>query len=77
MTETKTRPVSIRVRTDVLQVLEEAGISVADVARSALEREAARARKLAALRRVRQEGAKVRVGFDVVDFVRQDRDSHV
>lgn len=68
---------SFRVRTDVLLALEAAGISAADVARDALEREAARARKLAALKRVRQEAAKVRVGFDVVDFLRQDRDSHV
>lgn len=76
MTEAKTKPVSFRVRTDVLETLEAAGISAAEVAREALEREAVRARKLAALRRIRQEGSKVRVGFDVVDFLRQDRDSH-
>lgn len=74
MTETKTKPVSFRVSTDVLKTLEDAGLSVTDIAREALEREAAKTRKLAALERIRNRAEKVGLGFDAVEAVRQDRD---
>ena len=75
MTEAKTRPVSIRVPTDVLDALEHAGVSVADVAREALRREARKQRTLAALARAKAESKGFRLGFDVVDFLRKDRES--
>lgn len=75
MTEAKTRPVSFRVPEDVLDALEKAGISVADVARAALQREATKARKLALLKRLRDDPIQLGLGFDVVDFIRRDRDS--
>lgn len=77
MTEVKTRPVSFRVSVDVLSTLEEAGISPSEIARAALEREAAKARRLAALARIRARKDKFELGFDVVDFIRKDRDTHV
>lgn len=77
MSGVKTRPITFRVREDLLKELEAAGISPSDVARAALEREAARARKLAVLENIRSRKEKFVIGFDVVDFIRKDRDSHV
>jgi len=76
MTEAKTRPISLRVREDLLAVLEAAGISPTEVARQAIEREAERARKLAALTRLQNEAQGVRLGFDATEFIRKDRDTH-
>lgn len=75
MTEAKTRPISLRVSTDVLDALEEAGIAPADVAREALERAAVRARQLGALQRIRARRDKFALGFDAAEFIRKDRDS--
>ncbi|GEM_PF-5917833 len=75
MTEAKTRPVTFRVRSDVLAALEEAGIAPADVARDALEREANRARKLATLKRLRDTPSGLKLGVDAVELLRKDRDS--
>ncbi|HWH08810.1 MAG TPA: hypothetical protein VNX21_06385 [Candidatus Thermoplasmatota archaeon] len=76
MTEVKTKPISFRVSTDVLATLEAAGLSATDIARAALEREAAKARRLAALARIRGRKDKFELGFDVVEFIRKDRDTH-
>lgn len=76
MTEAKTRPISFRVSTDVLQALEDAGLSAVDVARDALERAATKARRLAALERIRSRTEKVHLGFDAAEAIRQDRDRH-
>lgn len=76
MTEAKTRPVSFRVREDILEALQEAGLSPAEIARAALEREAAKARRLALLARIRGRKDKFELGFDAAEFIRKDRDSH-
>lgn len=75
MTEAKTRPISFRVSTDVLAALEAAGLSATEIAKAALEREAAKARRLAALARIRARKDKFELGFDVVEFIRKDRDT--
>lgn len=77
MSETKTRPISFRVDVEVLDALEAAGKSAAEISRRALEREASIARKLAALERMRKQPSRLTFDFDVVDFIRKDRDSHV
>lgn len=74
MTESKTRPISFRVREDILAALEAAGIAPAEVARAALEREASRAKKLAILSRIRERPSGLKLGFDAVEFIRKDRD---
>jgi hypothetical protein len=75
MTEAKTKPVTFRVRSDVLAVLEAAGIVPAEVARQALEKEANRARKLATLKKLREAPSGLKLGVDAVDLLRRDRDS--
>ena len=76
MTEAKTRPLSFRVPIDVLEALEQVGISPTEVAKEALRREASRARKLAALERLRKEAKGFELGFDATEFIRRDRDTH-
>jgi hypothetical protein len=76
MTEVRTRPISFRVSTEVLQALEEAGLSAVEVARGALEREATKARRLAALERIRTRVDKVNLGFDAAEAIRRDRERH-
>ncbi|MFA5861545.1 MAG: hypothetical protein WDA16_07605 [Candidatus Thermoplasmatota archaeon] len=75
MTEAKTRPISLRVSSAVLDSLEKAGIAPADVAREALEKAAVRADQLAALQRVRARKDKFELGFDAAESIRKDRDS--
>lgn len=76
MTEAKTKPISFRVSTEVLQALEDAGLSPVEVAREALEREATKARRLGALERIRSRTDKVHLGFDAVEAIRRDRERH-
>lgn len=73
----ETKPVTFRVRTDVLAALEAAGIAPADVARKALEEEAVRAKQLATIRRIRARAGKDKfeLGFDATEFIRRDRDT--
>lgn len=73
----ETKPVTFRVRMDVLAALEAAGIAPADVARAALEREASRAKKIALIRKIRERppSDKFVLGFDATEFIRKDRDS--
>lgn len=76
-TEDKTRPISFRVDVGVLDALTRAGLSATEIARAALEKEARRARAMAALEDLAANPAKVGLGEDVVEFLRRDRDSHV
>lgn len=74
MTEAKTRPISLRVSVEVLAALEDAGLSPVDIAREALEREATKARRLAALERIRSRTDKVGLGSDATAALRRDRE---
>lgn len=74
MTEVTTRPISFRVSTEVLAALEEAGLSPTQIAREALEREATKARRLAALERIRGRTEKIGLGFDAAEAIRRDRE---
>lgn len=77
MTEALTKPVTFRVRKDILEALEAAGIAPADVARAALEREAIRAKQLATIQKIRGRAGKDKfeLGFDATEFIRRDRDT--
>jgi hypothetical protein len=72
--DTKTRPLSFRVSEDVLDALLAAGRSPADIARSALEREARLAKKQAALRRLAKNPTRAKLPMDAVSLVRSLRD---
>ncbi|HVL47857.1 MAG TPA: hypothetical protein VM889_04815 [Candidatus Thermoplasmatota archaeon] len=76
MTESKTRPISLRVREDVLAALEKAGLSATEIARAALEAEATRARRKAVVQSIRQRRARFELGFDGAAFIRKERDRH-
>lgn len=76
MTGVKTKPMTLRVRVDVLEALDSAGLVPADIARAALEKEASHARRRAVIARVRARTKKINAGFDVVEFLRRERDTH-
>lgn len=78
MSEAKTKPVTFRVRTDILDALAAAGIAPADVARAALEREAIRAKQMAIIKGIRERTGKDKfeLPFDATEFIRKDRDTN-
>lgn len=61
----------------LIDTLRAAGLSPEAIAKEAIEREARKVNKLAALRRLDEEARGYRLGFDAVDFIRRDRDTHV
>lgn len=77
MSEAKTRPISFRVDVAILDALEAVGKSPTEISRRALEREASIARRLAAFERLQKRGSRIRLPYDAVTMIRQDRDTHV
>lgn len=77
MTEAKTKPISFRVSTEVLAALEAAGLSATEIAKAALEREAAKVRRASTLNALKATPLKLSADFDAAEFIRKDRDSHV
>lgn len=75
---TEVGEVSYTIRADakIVDTLRQAGLSPEGIAKEALQREAKKIERLAALRRLEKEAKGFRLGFDATEFIRRDRDSH-